>query len=406
MATVKIILFKGKKKVDNKYLLALRVTHDRKPAYLFFEWIFEKDWNNSEMQVRKSHPNSKRLNHHILKKLIEAKDLILERETKKIPFSSKDIVNQLKDGRKDSSFFKAAEEYINQLVLEEKYNRAVPDKSRINLFKKFLNGSDIAFHEINEPLLKKFKTHVLSRKDKGASLRSVMNTYVVIRTIFNRAIVEGIADQKDYPFGKGKIQIKFPQSVKIGLNEMELSKIEALALQEGSMIWHTRNVFLFSFYLAGVRISDVLRMKWSEIQEDRIIYKMNKNDKVDSLKLSNKVKDILANYKNDAGSKEDFIFPELKKAKSGDLKDMNTKTKTAVKKFNKYLEEIRELAEIDKKITTHIARHTFGNIAGDKISPQMLQKLYRHSHLSTTIGYQGNFIHKDADDALDSVINF
>jgi hypothetical protein len=35
----------------------------------------------------------------------------------------------------------------------------------------------------------------------------------------------------------------------------------------------------------------------------------------------------------------------------------------------------------------------------------MLQKLYRHSDLKTTIGYQSNFIHKSADDALDAVIN-
>ena len=54
----------------------------------------------------------------------------------------------------------------------------------------------------------------------------------------------------------------------------------------------------------------------------------------------------------------------------------------------------------------HIARHTFGNISGEKIPIQMLQKLYRHSSITTTIGYQQNFIHKDADDALDSVLAF
>ena len=52
----------------------------------------------------------------------------------------------------------------------------------------------------------------------------------------------------------------------------------------------------------------------------------------------------------------------------------------------------------------HIARHTFGNISGDKIPIQMLQKLYRHSHIATTIGYQANFIFKGADEALEAVI--
>ncbi|MDB0023308.1 hypothetical protein N9E14_05650, partial [Flavobacteriaceae bacterium] len=62
--------------------------------------------------------------------------------------------------------------------------------------------------------------------------------------------------------------------------------------------------------------------------------------------------------------------------------------------------------DYQKKVTMHIARHSFGNIAADNIHPLMLQKLYRHTDLKTTINYQANFIHKDADDALDSVVNF
>lgn len=96
----------------------------------------------------------------------------------------------------------------------------------------------------------------------------------------------------------------------------------------------------------------------------------------------------------------------LKKANLKDSKDVFTKTKNAIKLINEGLEQIRQLTKIDKKITNHISRHTFGNIAGDKISPKMLQKLYRHSDIKTTMGYQGNFIHKSTDDALDSVVNF
>ncbi|WP_211362736.1 hypothetical protein [Gillisia hiemivivida] len=32
-----------------------------------------------------------------------------------------------------------------------------------------------------------------------------------------------------------------------------------------------------------------------------------------------------------------------------------------------------------------ITRHSFGNIAGDKIPVQMLQQLYRHSSINTII---------------------
>jgi site-specific recombinase XerD len=65
---------------------------------------------------------------------------------------------------------------------------------------------------------------------------------------------------------------------------------------------------------------------------------------------------------------------------------------------------VAEAAGITKPLTMHISRHTFGNISGDKIPVQMLQKLYRHSHISTTIGYQANFMHKSPDDALAAVM--
>jgi integrase len=133
---------------------------------------------------------------------------------------------------------------------------------------------------------------------------------------------------------------------------------------------------------------------------------MNKNQKSVSLKLPKRVLEIISYYKEDKQSRNDFIFPELKKADITSEKDIFAKVRTANRKFNKHLIKIAELANIDKKITMHIARHSFGNIASDKVSPHMLQKLYRHTSITTTIGYQGNFIHKEADDALDTVLDF
>ncbi|MBB5268928.1 hypothetical protein [Algibacter amylolyticus] len=54
----------------------------------------------------------------------------------------------------------------------------------------------------------------------------------------------------------------------------------------------------------------------------------------------------------------------------------------------------------------HIARHSFGNISGDRIPIQMLQKLYRHSSVTTTILYQSNFMQNETDAALEKVIDF
>ena len=130
----------------------------------------------------------------------------------------------------------------------------------------------------------------------------------MIRLLYNKAISRKIVDRKFYPFGKDKIKIKYLQTIKIGLDEIEIRKIEELDLDRRTSVWHTRNVFLFSFYLAGIRISDVLTMRWSDIVADRLYYKMSKNDKTDSLKLPAPVINILSCYREDKRTKSDYIF--------------------------------------------------------------------------------------------------
>ena len=169
---------------------------------------------------------------------------------------------------------------------------------------------------------------------------------------------------------------------------------------------HQSKYKIFSFYFAGIRAADLLKIRWSDIYDDRLHYRMNKNSKLLSLKIPEKVFPILEYYKPEKQNNDDFVFPEMKKADFKDAKDVYAKTKTATKKFNKYLFGVAKKAKITKKVTMHIARHSFGHISEDKIPIKMLQKLYRHSSVTTTIKYQANFIHKDADDALDSVVNF
>jgi integrase len=133
---------------------------------------------------------------------------------------------------------------------------------------------------------------------------------------------------------------------------------------------------------------------------------MNKNEKPLSLKIPEKATVILDKYKKHKKLNNGYIFPFLSNADQNSHEDIFKKTRNASRLFNKYLKRIATMCDIDKNISNHIARHSFGNIAGDKIHPLMLQKLYRHSDLKTTLNYQANFIHKEADDALDSVINF
>jgi len=81
---------------------------------------------------------------------------------------------------------------------------------------------------------------------KKLSQRSIVNNLVVIRTLYNRAIKQGMVGRRHYPFGADKIRIKFPETEKVGLTIEEIKEIEGLEnlnKQEN----HARNVWLFSF---------------------------------------------------------------------------------------------------------------------------------------------------------------
>lgn len=402
MATVKIVL-RQKKNKNGTYPLAIRITKDRRTSFIHLgKYVNDTDWDAVTQTIKKSHPNSKRLNNFLIKKLSEATDSSLELETQKNEFSSKAIKQKIKPSQGET-FFDQGQIYLDTLKKAGKFNRYNADKPRISRFKEFLNGSNIAFSDITISMLERFKAYLKSTRE--ISTRTIINHLVVIRSVFSQAINENIVDRKYYPFGRGKIKIKFPDSNKIGLDYKEVEKLENIKLKIPSEN-HARNMWLFSFYLAGMRVSDELLLKWSEIQNDRLHYSMGKNEKGGSLKFPGKALKILDQYKRENPA-HDLVFPDLESVLN--IKDkfaVQMRIKTRVRFLNDNLKEVAKLAKINKKLTMHISRHTFGNISGDKIPLQMLQKLYRHSSITTTIGYQSNFIHRDADDALDSVVNF
>lgn len=400
-SSIKIVLRK-KQNQDGTYPLALRITKDRKSTYTSLGYsLHENQWDALEQRVKKNHPNSNRLNNLILKKKSELSDKLIDLQAQQKDVSVTAIRNQIRP-QGSKSFFTLASQFIDNLQKEGKYNRVKTDEVRIKHFREFLGGADITFTEIDVPLLSRFRAYLKGTRQVGE--RTIINHLIVIRTIYNHAIAGHLVDQKHYPFGKGKISIKFPDSMKIGLVPAEVKKLKQLDLSDDEYLNHARNIWLVSFYFAGMRVSDVLRMKWSDFHDDRLHYTMGKNNKAGSLKTPDEVLNILAQYKGHP-KKHGLIFPELKVLDDvSDTYHVQRKISYAVKRLNKALAAISERAGITKPVTLHIARHTFGNISGDKIPIQMLQKLYRHSNITTTIGYQSNFINKTADDALDAVL--
>ena len=402
MASTKIVLRKKQNK-DGTYPLALRITKDRKSSFVHLgHHIQDSFWDAEKGRVKKSHPNSVRLNNLLSKKLAEAEDNLIDLEVQKNDVSSAAIKRKIQVP-KNEMFFSRAEHHLENLKKQKKYNRYSADKGKISVFRQFLNGGDIPFQSITAQLLNNYKVYL---KSKSLATHTIITYLSIIQNIYNQAISDGLVDKKYFPFDNDKLNIKPPRSLKVGLSADEVKIIEALEFPNDSYFNHARNIWLISFYFAGMRVSDVLRLKWTDFQNDRLYYTMGKNAKSGSLKLPEKVGKILEEYKGQ-NNEHNLVFSDL--GKLPDITDsyaVEKQIKATNAKLNPALTEIAKKAGITKKLTMHIARHTFGNISGDKIPIQMLQKLYRHSSITTTMGYQANFIHKDADDALDAVIGF
>ena len=443
MTNIQVVLRPNKMKKNGTIPLALRISENYKTNYYFLgHSILEKDWDETLKKVKKTHPNHKKLNYFLNKKITEAQDLYFHSEDDLTP---RQIKNKLKGPGGSQSFFAVAAERVKQkydkgtfsvakselsilynleefLYLKtnqkiEEVKKSIKERRRIRVSKTrkgeysfedaityFKRNTRLEFREMNESFLNKYKAFCSTYL--GQKTRTITNQLIFIRTLFNIAIKDGIVSQKYYPFGGEKEKIRIGSGNKIGLTAEEVTKIENLAVESHSSIWHTRNVWLVSFYFAGIRISDVVALKWTDIKDGRLYYVMNKNEKPLSFKVPAKARTIFNLYLMDKTENNGYIFPFLKDSDQQDPKSVFLKMRNATKVLNKFLKRIADECEIDKNLSNHIARHTFGNIAGDKIHPLMLQKLYRHSDLKTTLNYQANFIHRDADDALDSVINF
>lgn len=122
------------------------------------------------------------------------------------------------------------------------------------------------------------------------------------------------------------------------------------------------------------------------------------------MKILRKIEYLLDTYKEDPNC--DVVFKELRMVNFDDPRQLRIRIKTATRNFNRRLSIIAEKVGIEKKLSMHIARHSFGNISGSKIPIQMLQKLCRYTSVTTTIILQSNFLQDNVENTLDNVLIF
>ncbi|MFY7938637.1 MAG: tyrosine-type recombinase/integrase [Flavobacterium sp.] len=410
MATTIKIELDNRVKSDSTQTILLRITQNRKLKRVALGLsVLPKHFNpngnlDTKNWIRTGHPFATQWNSLIANKVKEAltvKEELAEGATRE---TISKVLKQKEKGEMAESFLVFAEIYLENSKGVE-YNSYRGMKTSLKKFKDFLTQceyKDLLFTQLDLSMIEEYSRYL--RNELKNNPNTIEKELSRIKRIINDAVKKDKIPFEKNPFLKFKL--KREPSEKVRLNETELDKIKALELPANSLIWNVRNAYMFSFYCAGIRCSDLLSLQWKNISEGRISYQMLKTAKIHSTKLPPQAFEILSLYQNPKSKPTDFIFPffdnSLNLADTWTLK-REISSKNAL--INKYLKLISEKAEIPP-ISFHTARHTFAFIGNRKTNNLYgISKALGHSNIRITQSYLANFDTKVIDDTTDDIYN-
>lgn len=424
------------KPTKNKtYNILLCITTDGKRKRLKTSIDIKRrgDFNPKAKQdnwIRPAEPNYKAWNVALAAELEKAKQTYRDLRESGIATSEK-VAAEIMAGERTSSFLDYAKERTQQVLDAGGFRNWKKYNGFINKLEGFLTGKDgrvrdVTFGELTPAFLSKFEAYLHSLKnvrnpERKLHPNTIQTNFNIFKSIVRRAVeVDGHIKPEKNPFlaysYKGVTTVK----EKLNLDEIEI--IEQLDLEPGSMLWHIRNYFLFSFYCAGIRAGDFIQLRWFNITSDgRLHYQMGKNHKVRDFALVPQAKKILEYYYQNDAKQTDYIFPLLDSsqpyATAITQEDKDTlPPELKIKLFNqvsaknalinKYLKKLVKEARIEKKVSFHISRHSFAKVAKQKGTDNaQLKDLLAHSSLKITEGYMGSFDTSENDKALEAIFS-
>ncbi|NRR91412.1 site-specific integrase [Winogradskyella undariae] len=401
MASINITL-RNKPNKQNELPVILRIVKDRKSKLISLGMICKKeDWDTKKNEFKKSCPNASQRNRILLKKQEKALQIIYDFALDDIDFTLNQFEAKFR-GRKSSSvtvseFWK---EKIKDFIKAGRIGNSKPYKDTYNSFFKFHKNKNIVFREVTPAFLDKYETFLRGNNNSNGGIGIKMRT---IRALYNYAIKSGIVDEKYYPFKIYKISKFKAKGVKKALIRDEMKLMEAIDTQKYPHLINTKNYLVFSYYMGGMNFVDMMKLKWDNIQGDRVQYIRSKTKGKFTVKMLEPVKQIIAYYKAQNRPTK-YVFPILLKEDLTPIQIDNRKHKT-LRRFNKQLKEIAEIQGLEQNVTSYVIRHSFAtNLKFAGISTDVIGKSMGHADVSITQAYLKEFKDDIIDDAMSKLL--
>lgn len=299
-----------------------------------------------------------------------------------------------------NSAFKAK---INSLEADGRSGTQLYYNAALNSIEKFA-GTNILFSDVTVDWLNRYEKYMLKERtytlndkivtEKGRGYTTIGMYFRAIRTMFNEAIRGGVIKANQYPFGRDKKEIQTGSGRKLALTLAQIKSI--VDYSDGNITTDRyRDLWFFSYLCNGINFTDIVHLKYSNIQNNEISYLREKTKRTSKVKkdiqavLTPEMKTIIQKWGNTPKGPDKYIFPYL----NGTETPMEAKVKSLelIRRTNKRLKEIGKALNIDH-LSTYSARHSFATVlkrSGANIA--YISESLGHADQKTTENYLASF---------------
>ncbi|WP_293665747.1 site-specific integrase [uncultured Parabacteroides sp.] len=359
------LVFNRKKRLnaEGKALIQIEAYLNRQKKYFSTKIYVKPSQWDSKRRVVRNHPNMDELNQYIEDYIAYLERIELDMVQSGRPFSLKYLRER---GDYDSSSFIS----FMKNEIERSNLRMSTLKNHLSTLQVLCQYQpEVAFDDLTFNFLCDFERFLLEHDYHRNTIAKHMKH---LKRYINLAINKDLFELQKYPFRKYKI--KYMESKRGHLTPEELDQLEKVAPKLQRTLRRTLDMFLFSCY-TGLRFSDIVNIKPDNFQliDDKLwlVYSSVKTDVNVRLPLF-----LLFD------GKALFIYERYRRSHSKTLFGVSASANSNV---NKQLKRICRLAEIDKKLSFHMARHTNATLLlynGANITT--VQKLLGHKSVRTT----------------------
>jgi site-specific recombinase XerD len=283
-------------------------------------------------------------------------------------------------------------EIVEEMIRAGRISNAKAYQSTRNSIIKF-RGKKIKFKEITSTFLEKYEVFLRENGNQNGGVAFKMRE---LRAVFNKARRRKIIPKDPYPFEDYKISKLKSNTSKRALSIDEFKMIRDVDLTDNPNLIESYHYFMFSIYTRGMNFKDMMHLKWSDIQNNRIHYTRSKTKGKFNIEILDNAQKIL-DYYREQKRPTNYVFPILLSENLTPQQIDNRKQKV-LRRYNLKLKEIAKLVNIDTRLSSYVARHSFATIL--KMSGTSIEKISEmmgHADVSITMSYLKEFSNEDLD---------